>query len=52
MLPSWRVVPRVVETARSMEAHTEAVALSSSTKDAIVSPVNATAMDLGIARAV
>lgn len=52
MLPSWRAVPRDVEIARLMEVHTEAVAISSSTEDAIVFPVGATAMDLGIARAV
>lgn len=35
-----------------MDVHTEAVAISSSTQDAIVSPVGATAMDLGIAQTV
>lgn len=35
-----------------MDVHTEAVAIFSSTQDAIVSPVGATAMDLGIAQTV
>lgn len=52
MLSSWCVVPRAVQTARLMDVHTEVVAISSSTEDVIVSPVSATAMDLGIARAV